>query len=246
MFFDGRGRTIMTDGLANTSTNYLLAQGYNVVLCAHSQEQADVMTAKVPQDLRPHFAPFFCLTADPASVQSCIDYAVDRFHSLDIIACGAGRLENKSFDETQTYEEFSEIVTSHQIGVFTMIKTALPTLLKSDAPRIITFTYIEGKCGKFDCGFSSAVGKGGIVPMTRAIALEYAHTGLTANCIAVGAMETLNARSAEEIRRLEQTIPLGRIATAEDIAPAVCFLASREANYITGAVLNMSGGAYMD
>lgn len=243
--FNGNGRTVLIDGLGNPSTVYLLRQGYNVALCAHSQEQADKMAATVPEEYRSNFTAQYCMTDDPESIKKCIEAVVERFGSLDVIVNGAGKLENSTFDETD-YETFSDVVSSHQRGVFNVTKAALPALLKGRSPRVINFTYVEGKCGKFDCGFSSAVGKGGIVAMTRAIALEYAHTGLTANCIAIAAMETLHQRSPERIKELESVIPVGRIATAADIAPAICFLASEESGYMTGAVLNMSGGAYMD
>lgn len=235
-------RTIFTSGLPNVATNYLLEHGFNVVLGAHSQEQADAMTNKVPEAYREQYMAFF---QQEETMGEKLREIEDRFGGLHAVVQGIGILENGSFQETSP-EEFEKIVASHIYGVYRTIKSCLPTLLKYPAPRIINFTCIEGKCGKFDWGVGSAVGKGALVALTRVIALEYAGIGLTANCIAIGAMRTLKERSPERIRELEQQIPVGRIAEASDIGPVIEFLAGEASGYITGDVINVSGGAYMD
>ena len=241
--FSGKGRTIVVSGMANPSAIYLLEQGYNVVLCAHSQEQADKMAAQIPEKYRERFMAFYCMIGERGDTARMIEETVKRFGSFNALALGIGSLENESFEATSA-EDFIKTVESDLKNLYSALKICIPEMLKYDAPRIINFTTVDGACGHFNFGVGTAAGKGGIVGLTRAIALEYAARGLTANCIAVGAMETLRERNADELAKLNAAIPLGRVAAADDIAPIVCFLASEESRYVTGAVINASGGAY--
>ena len=225
--FSGKGRTVVVSGMANPSASYLLEQGFNVVLCAHSQEQADVMSAQMPEEFKDRFMALYCMIGEPEDTAMLIEKTLERFGTFNVLAVGIGALENESFEETDT-EKFLKTVASHIDNVYTAMKLCIPTMLRFEAPRIINYTVVDGMCGHFDFGVGSAVGKGGLIGLTRAVALQYARTGLTANCIAIGAMETLRKRTDEEIERLSKAIPLGRVATGADIAPIVCFLASEE------------------
>ncbi|MBE6016394.1 MAG: SDR family oxidoreductase [Lachnospiraceae bacterium] len=243
--FEGKGRTIVVCGIANPSVIPLLKQGYNVMLLAHSAEQADKMRERIPSEYLDHFDAAFCRIEEPEEVKAMAEQAIARFGCVNAIATGVGPNEKNSFDDTDP-EEFFRVLQATLRGHFIYMKTMIPYLLRFEAPRIINLTCIDWKCGHFDYGVSAATGKGGLVALTRAIALEYAGKGLTANCIAVGALKTLEPRTPEREQELNSKIPVGRIATGDDIAPAIAFLASRESSYMTGAVLNMSGGAYMD
>lgn len=241
--FRGEGRTVVVSGMANPSARFLLEQGFNVVLCAHSQEQADKMNATIPAELQGRFLATYCMIGEPEDTARLIETTLNRFGGFHVLCVGIGPLENDSFRETGA-EAFMKGVEANMKNLYSAMKLCIPTMLRFEAPRIINFTTVDGMCGHFNFGAVTAAGKGGLVGLTRAVALEYAKEGLTANCIAVGAMETLRPLPEEERARLCAAIPLGRVATARDIAPIVCFLASEESRYITGAVINASGGAY--
>ena len=240
--FEAKGRTAVVSGVANLTAETLLRQGYNVAMCCHSQERADEMAATIPEALRSRCLPMYCMVGEEAPTRALIDEVLRRFGSLDVLVTGIGMHEKACVADT-TAEDFQRILDSHVRNVYSLIRLCLPTLLKGAAPRIINFTCVDVRCGRFEYGVSTAAGKAALESMTRSVALEYAHTGLTANCVAVGALQ--KDYDPAQLKAVSRRIPLGRAAAADDLAAAVCFLASPEASYITGAVLNVSGGAHL-
>ena len=240
--FEAKGRTAVVSGVANLTAETLLRQGYNVALCCHSQEAADAMAAKMPAQYADRFLPMYCMVGEEAPTRALIDEVLRRFGSLDVLVTGIGMHEKACVADTSA-EDFQRILDSHVCNVYSLIRLCLPTLLKGAAPRIINFTCVDVRCGRFEYGVSTAAGKAALESMTRSVALEYAHTGLTANCVAVGALQ--KDYDPAQLKAVSRRIPLGRAAAADDLAAAVCFLASPEASYITGAVLNVSGGAHL-
>ncbi len=239
-------RTIMVNGVANMSTRYMLEKGYNVALFAHSQEQADAMSSTIPQEYRDNFRAFFVGREDrEASITRCLEDIKAAFGGLDVVATGAGQNDLRNFEDLSE-KEFTQLLPNHIFGAYSIMKHTLPLLKESGSGRFINFTYIESMSGRFHNGVAGAAGKAGIIALTRNYALAYAKYGITANCIAIGAMKTLLQLEPDYQKAIESRIPVGHIATADDIAPILHFLASEESRYITGAVINASGGAYMD
>lgn len=129
-----------------------------------------------------------------------------------------------------------------------MLKCALPYLRKSRAARVIFMTTVEGVRGGRMESFTNAVAKGAVLALGRNCAARLAAEGITVNCIEKGAIERLPHKGPEhglkekDISEMLSFIPSGRIGTPEDLAQAICFLASEESSYVTGTVLDVSGG----
>jgi 3-oxoacyl-[acyl-carrier protein] reductase len=143
-------------------------------------------------------------------------------------------------------EDWDDVINTNLTGVFLMTQQALPMMTRARRGRIINLTSVVAQSGNAgQVNYISA--KAGIIGMTKAVAREYASRNITVNAVAPGFIETpMTAVLGEAARNamLDQ-IPLKRPGTDLDVAHAVAFLASDEAGYITGQVINVNGGMYM-
>jgi 3-oxoacyl-[acyl-carrier protein] reductase len=143
-------------------------------------------------------------------------------------------------------EDWQNVIDTNLTGVFLLTQQVLPMMTKARRGRIINLTSVVAQAGNVgQVNYISA--KAGIIGFTKAVAREYASRNITVNAIAPGFIETPMTAALNEAARnamLEQ-IPLKRAGTDVDVAYAVAFLASDEAGYITGQVLNINGGMYM-
>lgn len=170
----------------------------------------------------------------------------DSFGGIDILVNCAGILASTPIDEV-TRKEWDEILATNLSGTFFMIQKALPYLKESASGRIVNVSSNAGRMGGYENSQSYTASKGGIIAITMGIARQLAPYGITVNVVCPGTTETemtkLYDKNTKE--RLISRIPMGRLAKPEEIAAAVCFFASEEASYITGAILDVNGGMYM-
>ncbi|MBO0858700.1 MAG: 3-oxoacyl-[acyl-carrier-protein] reductase [Chloracidobacterium sp.] len=143
-------------------------------------------------------------------------------------------------------EDWDDVINTNLTGVFLMTQAVLPMMTKARGGRIINLTSVVAQSGNVgQVNYISA--KSGVIGFTKAVAREYASRNITVNAVAPGFIETPMTAALSETARnamLEQ-IPLKRAGTDLDVAYAVAFLASDEAGYITGQVINVNGGMYM-
>jgi 3-oxoacyl-[acyl-carrier protein] reductase len=143
-------------------------------------------------------------------------------------------------------EDWDNVINTNLTGVFLMTQAVLPIMVKARRGRIINLTSVVAQSGNAgQVNYISA--KSGLIGLTKAVAREYASRNITVNAVAPGFIETPMTAALNEAARnamLEQ-IPLKRPGTDLDVANAVAFLASDEAGYITGQVINVNGGMYM-
>jgi len=143
-------------------------------------------------------------------------------------------------------EDWDDVINTNLTGVFLMTQAVLPMMTKARRGRIINLTSVVAQSGNAgQVNYISA--KSGIIGLTKAVAREYASRNITVNAVAPGFIETPMTAAINEAARnamLEQ-IPLKRPGTDLEVAHAVAFLASDEAGYITGQVINVNGGMYM-
>jgi 3-oxoacyl-[acyl-carrier protein] reductase len=121
-------------------------------------------------------------------------------------------------------------------------------LEKSEYPRIINIGSNAGRMGGFENGLAYTASKGGVVALTYGAARRLASKGITVNCVAPGTIETeMSKDNYDEAahKRLLARFPLGRLGRPEEVAAAVCYFASQESGFTTGAVLDVNGGMFM-
>lgn len=180
-------------------------------------------------------------TADSASVESMVEATIDEFGHLDILINCAG-IQRLGTSQETSVAEYDRVVDVNLNGYFYAAKYAIPHLRESDQGRIVNVSSINARFG--GGGASYAASKAGEVNMTRDLAVEVADAGVTVNAVLPGVVETaMQDQNDEETRRRQsERTPLPRIGEPADVANAVRFFASGEAEWITGAELLVDGG----
>lgn len=143
-------------------------------------------------------------------------------------------------------EDWDAVINTNLTGVFLLIQQVLPMMTKARRGRIINLTSVVAQMG--NAGQANYIAaKAGLIGLTKALAREYAARNITVNAVAPGYIETpMTAVLPEQAREaMLSQVPLRRAGTDQDVAGAVAFLASDEAGYVTGQVLNVNGGMYM-
>lgn len=244
-----KGRTAVISGGSGGAkfemVKQLLRDGVNVALLGHFAKTTNAAVEEA-KSISDNIIGFECNVNDPVQVEACLKQTAERFGGIDILMSmhGAHPQPEKSDIENMELSFFEGYINGHITGSYLLVKSALPYLKQSKAPRIV----FEGSPQAMDPSgdvlpYSTA--KGGVVALTRGCARELAKYGITVNCVSIGNAVTADA-PAEEIEAKSKGVPMGRCCTGMDIAFAVETLICEEAGFMTGEVLNLTGGAWVD
>lgn len=175
-------------------------------------------------------------------VQQMVEFALSQFGKLDILFNNAG-IGSMSPSADLPFEDWRKVLSVNLDGVFLVAKHSIRAMLKNGGGSIVNTASILGHVGQAQTASYSAA-KGGVVNLTRTLALEYAKDNIRVNAICPGYIETpLLSQLDEDMKKyLISLHPLGRLGKPEEIAKAVLFLASDDASFITGANLLVDGG----
>ncbi|NLO63346.1 MAG: 3-oxoacyl-ACP reductase FabG [Clostridiaceae bacterium] len=176
------------------------------------------------------------------AVKSVASQAMLEFGAVDVLVSNAG-ISNFGLFQDVTPEAFRETIDTHITGLFNVTQAILPGMLSRKVGSIVTVSSIWGMTGA-SCEVAYSTAKAGIVGFTKALAKEVGPSGIRVNCVAPGLIDTdMNSRlSVKEIQDICDETPLGRIGSAAEVAEAIYFLASDQADFITGQVLSPNGG----
>jgi 3-oxoacyl-[acyl-carrier protein] reductase len=180
-----------------------------------------------------------------AEVERFIKQVASDFGKIDIIVNNAGITRDNLIMRLKE-EDWDQVIDINLKGTFNMIKSTSRIMMKARQGRIINITSVVGLTG--NAGQSNyAASKAGIIGLTKSLAKELSSRGITVNAVAPGYIESdMTSEISDDAKALFLTnIPLGRPGTGEDVAKAVCFLASEDSGYITGQTLNVDGGMVM-
>ncbi len=233
-----------SQGIGRACAQALAEAGALVVLAARNQEKlaeavkeaeaAGTEAIAVPMDL-----------SDASQIEAAFRQARDRFGKIEILVNNAG-ITRDTLALRMKREDWDAVLQTNLTGSYQCIQQALPGMVRQRYGRIINITSVVGQTG--NPGQANYVAsKAGLIGLTKALALEVASRNITVNAVAPGFIETaMTEKLGEQVReKLLERIPLGRIGSPRDVAIAVRFLASDDAGYITGHVLNVNGGMYM-
>ncbi|WP_022853796.1 3-oxoacyl-[acyl-carrier-protein] reductase [Thermodesulfatator atlanticus] len=178
-------------------------------------------------------------------VQNAVKEAEENFGPIDILVNNAG-ITRDTLLMRMKEEDWDKVLGVNLKGAFNCSKAVIQGMMKRRFGRIINISSViafSGNPGQTNY----AAAKAGLIGFTKSLAREVATRGITVNAVAPGYIETdMTAKIPEKIKQaILAQIPMGRVGKAEEVAPAVVFLASEEASYITGAVIHVNGGLYM-
>ena len=230
-------------GIGEAIALRLAEEGWNLTLISRSIDKASALLESLarPED-------HLLLAADVSlfsEAERCIAESVKRFGRLDALINNAGITKDNLLIR-MSEEEWSSVLSVNLQGAFNFVRHALPVMVRQRRGRIVNIGSIVGLMGGVG-QINYSASKAGLVGLTKSLAREYGSKGITANLVAPGFIETAMTDVLSEERKKEYLsgIPLRRFGTPEDIAGVVSFLLSPEASYVTGDVINVSGGLYM-
>ena len=180
--------------------------------------------------------------SDRAQVDRMTEAFLKDMGRIDVLVCSAGIARQELFTDV-TESAWREMIGVNLDGVFHCCQAVLPDMIRRKAGKIITLSSMWGQVGA-SCEVAYSAAKAGVIGLTRALAKEVGPSGITANCVAPGVIETeMNGRLSPETKAvLADETPLGRMGTPEEVAGAIWFLASEAGDFFTGQVLAPNGG----
>lgn len=242
---DGRTALVTgaSQGIGEAIARRLASQGARLIVAARSTDkleslaadlaQADVETCVLELDL-----------ADTAAVSERLEQVPESFSEVDILVNNAGITADNLLVRMKL-DEWERVLRVNLTGAYAVTRSLCRGMMRRRWGRIISISSVVGLMGNAG-QVNYAAAKAGLVGFSKALAREVAARNVTVNVVAPGFIATAMTEKIPEKNREELTgaIPLMRLGSVEDVAAATVFLASEEAGYITGHVLNVSGGLY--
>jgi 3-oxoacyl-[acyl-carrier protein] reductase len=230
-------------GIGRAIASRLAARGAHVVAAARGDETGAVVEAIAAAGGRAEAAKVD--VTDRASIDAMVGGALERHGRVDILVSNAGIARDQLIVRMKP-ADWDAVLATNLTAAFGCVQAVLRPMMKQRAGRIITISSVVGQSGNPGQA-NYAASKAGLIGFSKALAQEVASRGITVNVVAPGLIDTDMTRALTENARdvWAEKIPLGRLGTPDDVAAAVCFLASDEASYITGQVIAVNGGMYM-
>ncbi len=233
-----------SQGIGRTCALKLATAGATVAVVARNQEKLNELVGEITA-AGGHAAAFALDVGDEEQVKATVKAAIAQFGKIDILVNNAGITRDQLVMRMKR-ADWDAVLQTNLTSAYLCIQAVIPSMLKQRWGRIINITSIFGQMGQAGQANYSA-SKAGLIGLTMAIAREVGSRNITCNAVAPGFIETpMTAVLSDEFKQAAvKQIPLGRVGSPEDVASAVAFLASDEASYITGHVLNVNGGMLM-
>jgi 3-oxoacyl-[acyl-carrier protein] reductase len=233
-----------SQGIGRACAVRLAQAGASVALAARNEEKL-ASVAKQITGSGGTAATFKMDVASEEDVKSAVRAVIGQFGKIDILINNAGITRDQLIMRMKR-ADWDVVLNTNLTGAYSCIQQVIGSMLKQRWGRIINVTSIFGQIGQSGQA-NYAASKAGLIGLTMAVAREVASRNITVNAVAPGFIDTAmtGALPADMKESMVKMIPLGRIGSDLDVANAVAFLASEEAGYITGHVLNVNGGILM-
>jgi len=233
-----------SQGIGHACALELAREGASIAVAARNQQRLDELVAQIAAAGGKASA-FVIDVADEEQVKSGIKSALAQFGKIDILVNNAGITRDQLVMRMKR-ADWDAVLNTNLTSAYLCIQQVIGSMLKQRWGRIINVTSVFGQMGQAGQA-NYAASKAGLIGLTMAMAREVASRNITCNAVAPGFIETsMTAALSEEFKQSAmKTIPLGRVGSPQDVANAVRFLASDDASYITGHVLNVNGGLLM-
>lgn len=235
-------------GIGKATALTLASKGANIVLNYRKNSNNDEIALKLQKEIESLGVQVLLAKGDISNeedVKEIFKLIKDHFGRLDILVNNAGITRDNLIVRTKT-EDFNQVIDANLKGTFLCMKYASKMMIKQKYGRIISLSSVTGIIGNPGQA-NYAASKAGIIGMSKSLAKELGSRHITVNVVAPGFVETDMTKKLDQeyLENMIHHIPLERLGKPEDIAYAVAFLASDEASYITGHVLQADGGMAM-
>ena len=234
-----------TRGIGRAITMALAENGVNVAACYGSNKDAAEQTQKDASLLGVSVSIHQGDVGNPDDCKRVVNEALETHGRIDYLINNAGINLDRTV-RRMTVDEWHAVMRVNISGCFYMVKGVLEHMIERGSGRIINISSIIGQTGNVGQA-NYATAKSGMFGLTKTLALELAHKGVTVNCVAPGFIRTDMMASVPDniLEGIVERIPIGRLGEPEEIANAVLFLLDDRAAYITGAVIPVNGGLDM-
>jgi 3-oxoacyl-[acyl-carrier protein] reductase len=232
-------------GIGFATCKKLASEGATIIITDICDESTAAPAVKELEEMGATAKFYQSNVADFAQATSTVEAIIEDFGGIDILVNNAGIVRDKlvlKMDES----DFDAVINVNLKGTYNMIKATYKHFMKKRSGRIISLASVVGIMGNAGQANYSA-SKAGIIGLTKSVAKELGARNVTVNAIAPGyiATDMTDALSDKAKAAIDSGIPMRRRGTPEDVANAICFLASDDASYITGEVIKVDGGMAM-
>lgn len=233
-----------SQGIGRACALKFAQSGATVALAARNQEKLQELADEIVAAGGKATA-FPMDVSDEEQIKTTFKAVIAQFGKIDILVNNAGITRDQLVMRMKR-ADWDAVLQTNLTSAYLCIQQVIPSMLKQRWGRIINIASVFGQMGQAGQA-NYAASKAGLIGLTMAIAREVGSRNITSNAIAPGFIETaMTAVLTDEFKQnAVKQIPLGRVGTSEDVAAAVAFLASDDASYITGHVLNVNGGMLM-
>jgi len=233
-----------SQGIGRACALALAEAGATVAVAARNEEKLNAVAQEITGKGGKASA-FKLDVTNEDEIKTTVKAIIAQLGKIDILLNNAGITRDQLFMRMKR-ADWDDVVNTNLTAPYLLTQAVISPTLKQRWGRIINITSINGQMGQAgQANYASA--KAGLIGLTKSVAREVASRNITCNAVAPGWIDTaMTADLTQELKdKMVAAVPLGRPGTDQEIAAAVCFLASEEAAYITGHVLNVNGGMYM-
>jgi 3-oxoacyl-[acyl-carrier protein] reductase len=233
-----------SQGIGEACALKLARSGATLALAARSQDKLQQLVSQI-EAAGGKAAAFPLDVSDEEQIKSTFKAVIAQFGKIDVLVNNAGITRDQLVMRMKR-DDWDSVLNTNLTSAYLCTQQAIGSMLRQRWGRIVNITSIFGQMGQAGQA-NYAASKAGLIGLTMAIAREVGSRNITCNAVAPGFIETaMTSNLGDDFKQnAVKMIPLGRVGSPEDVASAVAFLASDEASYITGHVLNVNGGMLM-
>jgi 3-oxoacyl-[acyl-carrier protein] reductase len=229
-------------GIGQATALKFSAEGARVVVCDLDRKAVDEVVAQIAA-VGGQATGFTVNVTDKASIAAMVQGVMDKYGRVDVLVNNAGIVDDALLRK-MTDEQFESVIDINLKGTYNCARAVVDIMIAQNAGVILNASSVVGLYGNFG-QTNYAASKFGVIGMAKTWARELGRKGIRANAVCPGFVETTILKSIPQkvMQAMIDRVPLGRLAKPEEIANTYAFLASDEASYINGAVIEVSGGA---